>query len=207
MQNLQTIFGLGAGVLAFSALAIYALAILRGTTKPSRSSWFIWTVVGVMLAVSYYASGARETIWVPLAYVIGPLIISLLSIRYGEPGFTWSDRLCLGGTVASVAVWGVLLWLEVPQAAVWVLIINLGMEALGLIPTWQHAYFFPEHEDLLAWMLTSISTVLNLFAIADWSALAVIAYPLYMLVAMNAVTLTLLFARRRITKRGSHVII
>lgn len=60
MINLDLI-GQISGLLSLAAYITYGIAILRGTTKPSRS-----------------------TIWIALSYIIGPLIIALLSLKYGE---------------------------------------------------------------------------------------------------------------------------
>ncbi|MEI6528551.1 MAG: hypothetical protein WCO10_02670 [bacterium] len=84
--DLKTVLGIVAGVIAFIAYVVYIKAILKGETKPNRATWFIWSFVGLVLATSYYYSGAENTIWVPFVEFIGPLAIAILSIKYGEGG-------------------------------------------------------------------------------------------------------------------------
>jgi hypothetical protein len=64
-------------------------------------------MVGVMIAFSYRAAGAESTIWVPISYVIGPFGTALLSIKFGEGGWTQLDRACLLGVGIGLILWGV----------------------------------------------------------------------------------------------------
>ena len=70
----EQIIGVLAGILEFSAFILYYISILQGKTRPNRATWFVLTIVGFLIVASYYASGARETIWIPVSYAVGPLI-------------------------------------------------------------------------------------------------------------------------------------
>ena len=102
----QLIVGIAAGILSLAAYALYIRAIWRGTTKPSRSTWWVLTLVGLLILLSYYAEGARESIWVPIVYVAGLLLVAILSVKRGE-GASWSriDRWCFTGAVFSMLLW------------------------------------------------------------------------------------------------------
>ena len=58
-----------------------------------------------MLGASYYSSGASHTIWVPVSYIFGPLIIAIISLKYGEGGWGSFDRVCLSGASISLFFW------------------------------------------------------------------------------------------------------
>ncbi|MFA6365385.1 MAG: hypothetical protein WCW78_03215 [Candidatus Paceibacterota bacterium] len=94
MYDIKAVFGVLAGLFSIASYVPYIRSILnpKGGTKPNRASWFIWAGVSGIIAVSSYASGARETIWVPIGYVIGSSIIALFSIKYGEGGWTPFDQ-------------------------------------------------------------------------------------------------------------------
>ncbi|MFA6053629.1 MAG: hypothetical protein WC762_13685 [Methylobacter sp.] len=164
-------FGRLAGIVSFVAFLPYIIAILRRKTDPNRATWIIWSVVGLLLAWSYRSSGASHTIWVPVSYFIGPFIIMLLTLKYGEKEWTRTDKLCLLAAAVSVP------WIFIePRIA---LFINISLDFFGAIPTIKKAYHEPEKEDRLAWILWVSGNSLNLLAVEHWT-LAEAAYPLYM---------------------------
>lgn len=188
MPDITAIAGKVAGIVSLVAFVPYILAILRGETKPNRASWWIWTVVGFMLGASYFSSGANHTIWVPVSFIIGPLAIIILSIKYGEGGWTRFDRYCLIGAGVSVVLW----WMfSSPLIA---LFINLFIDFMGALPTIRKAYNEPESEDRTAWMLFFAGNIVNLFAVESWT-LTIAAYPIYMFFASGLITV-FIFIRR-----------
>jgi hypothetical protein len=189
-MSIGEIAGVIAGVLALTAFVPYIIAILRGSTRPNRATWFIWTVVGLLLATSYYSSGAHDTLWVPVAYVAGPLVVAVLSIKFGEGGWTWLDRLCLFGAAASAPLW----WLS--GSPLIALVINLLIDALGALPTIRKSYYNPQGEDRTAWALGLAGATVNLFAIEAWS-FEIAAYPVYMFVANATIAALVLVPRKQ----------
>ena len=185
MFNYYNIIGLVAGFLSFSAYVLYIITTLRGKTKPNKATWWILTLIGVMIASSYYAEGARDTMWIALSYVAGPLVIAFLSLRYGEGTWERLDKICLAVAIASVVIW------YLSNSALLVLIINIFMDAVGLLPTIKKSYLRPEGEDRLAWTIESVAVLLTLFAIEKWT-FSIAIYPLY-LVFINNLVLFLLY--------------
>jgi len=169
------ILGIIAGILALGSFLTYYYAILRGKASPSRVTWFTLTIVGVMIASSYYAIGARETIWVPIGYVIGPLITFILSIKYGEGGYTLLDKICILLVLISVVVW------YISGSALLTLLISILIDFIGIIPTIIKSYARPESEYLPSWLLTFIVSILNLLAISKWE-FSIYVYPIYMII-------------------------
>jgi hypothetical protein len=143
----------------------------------------------VPVCASSYASGARQALWVPLSYVIGPLATALLALKYGEGGWDRFDRTCLGASLLSLVVWRLA---RSPLAA---LMANLGVDLLGAVPTIRTAYRAPEAESLLSWLVFLLADTLNLCAIGPWS-LATPLYPVYLFI-LAAVLVTLLIRPRK----------
>jgi hypothetical protein len=185
-MSIQSFFGQTAGLLSIAAFALYWISIVRGKTRPNRATWIILTVVGILLASSYYSEGARETIWVPLSYVIGPAIVVLLSIRYGEGGWDPLDKFSLIGTLLTIPLW------ILSGSALLTLIINIFIDFLGILPTIKKSYLDPSGEDTFAWGITALSGVLNMFAIVVWS-FSIVIYPLYLLIVNGLIFLLLAF--------------
>lgn len=179
-----------AGALALLGFVSYVVAILRRQTRPSRATWWIWTIVGVVLCASYLSSGATVTIWVPISYALGPLVAAMLSLHYGEGGWTRFDRACFLGTGASLALWAVVRSPIIP------LTMNIVIDLLGALPTLRKTFDDPDSEDRLAWLLFFVANTLNLLAISRWS-FSIVLYPLY-LFALNGVMVALLVRPRAV---------
>lgn len=187
MLESQTIEIIGklAGLLSFVAFILYYISIVQGRSRPNRVTWIILTVVGILILASYYASGARNTLWIPVAYTIGPLIAALLALKYGEGGATRLDIFCLIGCGVSVILW------ILTDSPLLTLLINIGIDFLGIVPTLVKSFVDPWSEDLLAWVVTVFSNLLNVVAIEKWE-FSIVVYPIYMVLVNGFVVLFLL---------------
>ncbi|MDX1900901.1 MAG: hypothetical protein SFW66_02725 [Gammaproteobacteria bacterium] len=184
MQNFHEIAGIVAGVLSLFGYVPYIVSILRGKTKPNRATWFIWTLVGGLLAVSFAATGDRHAIWLPIGYFIGPLITMILSIRYGYAVWSRLDTFCVVAAVISIIPW------ILSKNAMLTLWINLFIDATGAIPTLIKSYHEPETEDFTAWLIFFIANTLELFAVETWNLAA--AYPIYLFFLAGSIVLFIL---------------
>ncbi|EKD71766.1 MAG: hypothetical protein ACD_46C00103G0007 [uncultured bacterium] len=180
MGNIHEIIGIIAGILALAGYIPYIISILRGKTKPNRASWFIWALVGGLLAFSYFAEGDPHAIWLPIGYFIGPFITAVLSIRYGYSEWTRLDTFCIIAALISIIPW------VLSQDAILTLIINVIIDAAGAIPTLVKSYYEPETEDFTAWLIFFIANTLQLFAITIWNLSAI--YPIYLFFLAGIIT-------------------
>ncbi len=188
MVGWALIAGRLAGLIAVTAFFPYILSTIRGKTKPNRASWFIWTVIGIAVASTYHAVGASETLWVAMAFVAGPLIVTALSMRYGEGGWNRFDGFCLAGAGAGMALW--LLF----DAALEGLLLSLFVDLMAYLPTIKKAYLRPEGESTAAWSMFFIADGLNLVAAESWD-FGIIIYPAYMFVLCGIMMILLLRKR------------
>ena len=174
-----------AGVIELCAFIPYVISIVRGKTRPHRGSWFIWSLVGFVLFVSYYNAGAEETIWVPLIMFLGPLVVLLLSYRYGVGG--WEDpldRYCLVGALLGVIC---LIVFSTPLIALSVAVLT---DIFAAIPTVKKSIYDPASENALAWSLAFIANALNIAAIKEWS-IEIAGYPVYASLVFTAICVPL----------------
>lgn len=179
--EIQKIFGLIAVIFAGVSHILYIASILKKETRPSRVTWFIWAILGGIIAFSYRSSGATTTLLVPLGEALWYTIIALLSIKYGVGGWTKIDKIALAGAGLSGFVW------YITGSAVIALLAGIGVDMMAAIPTIYKSYKDPYSEDKKAWVFTSAGSLLNMFAINQIS-LPIIAYPLYMFVANTLIT-------------------
>jgi hypothetical protein len=155
---ISEVLGYLAGLAAISAYAPYILSILRKETRPSRSTWIIWTVASLVLLSSYFSVGARGTIWLPLAYAIGTIIVMLLSLRFGEGGWSKFDKICFTSSFLSLMLWWIF---DSPLLA---LLLNLSIDVIGSFPTMKKVKRDPKSENKLGWTLFFVGVVLNLLS-------------------------------------------
>lgn len=175
------ILGIIAGILSFFAYGLYIFTTIFGRTKPNRATWWILTLIGLMVASSYYAGGARATMWVAVSYVLGPFIIAVLSLKYGEGRWEGLDKWCLVIALISVPIW------YISKSAILVLMINIFLDFIGLLPTIKKSYLRPQGEDRIAWTITFFASLLNIFAV-ERLIFAIAFYPIYLLTINGFIT-------------------
>lgn len=192
--DLKASLGFIAGVIAFVAYIVYVVSILRGKSKPNRATWWIWAFMGLVVGLSYYASGAENTIWVPVVEFLGPFMIALLSIKYGEGGIKdKTDLLCMFGAIISIILWIIF------KNPVIALVTNLAVDSFAVIPTIKKSFNRPQTEDFWAWLGTGIADALNVVAVEKFT-FAILLYPIYMFVSDWIIILILLFKKKNIMK-------
>ena len=158
-----------AGIISFGAYLIYIISIFRGKTKPSRSTWWILTLVGILIFATSYSLEATESMWIQISYIVGPLFIAILSIfpKFGyKEGLLPVDKICLSGAVVCAMIW---LIFNSPFVA---FIGSIIVDFIGLIPTIKKAYTDPEQESPVAWSIETFASILNAIGITVWFSLA-----------------------------------
>ncbi len=163
----------------------YIFSILKHKTKPDRTTWSVLFLIGIITFFAYQEVGAIETLGVALANVIGPFVIFLLSIKYGEGWKNISDFKYLAFSLIAVILW------RVYDSALIGLIFNLVADLIAFIPTIKKSFFRPWTEDFLTWGLFVFGGVVNLFAIESWS-FEIVIYPAYILLAEGSVFVILM---------------
>lgn len=179
-----------AGSLAFLQLIPYLISIFRGHTKPERATYAIWSLVNLILILSYVASGARTTIWVALAYTLSSILVFGLSFKYGIGGFSKFDRVCL-----FLAFIGIAIWLSNANYVI-ALYFCIAVKAIGVTPTIRKVYYRPDTENGLAWAMCASASIINVFALTNLVP-NIVSLPLYALLADCAVALLVLFPKAR----------
>ena len=185
MLDWQNIAGICAGIFSLLGFVPYIITVCQGKTSPNRASWSIWASLGIVLAVSNYSAGARETMWLLTAYAVCQITIAVLSLKYGEGGWNTFDRTCLFGALISIVLWQLF---DSPLIAITT---SIGIDSLGALPTIKKSYLQPETEDLFSWMMFWIAGTLNICALTKWSV-ELVAQPIY-LFSFNSIVIFLLW--------------
>lgn len=176
------------GIVFVVAFIPYIRAIQRGETRPQKASWIIW---GTLDLITFAGMVARDSANGQIVgAVFGAWTIAGLSFRYGKPGWTWLDKLCLFGAALAIAVW---LVFDSPTMG---LATSLTATFIGSVPTFQNAWGKPGEEDKVAWTLYWISCVLAVIAAPSWS-LDDAAQPITFL-AIESTMMFILFVKPRL---------
>ena len=189
MIGLPAFAALLGGALSICDALPYVRDVFKGSTRPHRGTWLIWTVLAWVAVGSNWADGAGWSL-VPLAAqatLCG--LILLLSWRRGEGGLGGGELLMFavagGGVYAAVT-------LTDPTLATYGVIVADVAGALMMVPkSWRD----PHSETLSTFVLTSLVGVCALLSVGALDA-ALMVYPAYYVVA-NALVATLLVSRRR----------
>jgi hypothetical protein len=175
--------GVIGGVCSLAGYVPYARKIIKGKSVPKRASWFVWTLSGGLMVLSYWQLGARTTIWVPLAYVIGSAFITILAYTHGKPGWGVLDKVALVAAIISSARW---IYFDQPIVAL-VLTVTIGL--VSYIPNIINLFknkVKSQDLNLEDWTLFFLGSLLNLIAISSWRP--VISIIPILLFIMNGIT-------------------
>jgi len=96
----------GAGIVAVSAV-YYAVDVLRGGTRPQRTSWGVWALVGILGVASSDAGGAGPGMYAAAVDAVACAATFVLSLvpRYGKPGARRLDPYLGLAAVAGAVLW------------------------------------------------------------------------------------------------------
>jgi hypothetical protein len=189
MPELHDIAGKLAGVLGLIAYIPYIYSTVKRRTKPNPASWFIWIIVSVMVIGSSYATGATTTLTLLICHGVGTVTTAIVAVKYGKSQWSIFDKACLAIALSSSIVW----WFFSALAA---LLLNIGIEMVGFLPTLRNAYRDPKSEDKLAWILFLSANTANLIAINDWS-FAIFIYPLCMFLGTVLIIALMLIPKKK----------
>lgn len=185
MTTFQHVLNGIAGVLILVAVGVYIVAIVRKTTRPAKATWIIWTVLSFLTAGGMFQSGTLNGQMV--AVVAGDVVVVVLALIYGIPGWNTLDKLSLAGAGIGLAFW------VATSNPLYAIVISLSINFIGAIPTVVKTWKYPDQESPTTWVLVGISSTLQSIAIPAWTT-ADAAQPLSYLVIQGAL-LFLIFVR------------
>jgi hypothetical protein len=186
---MQASFGILAGILQLIASAPYVRDILRGSTKPQRATWTIWTTLSFVVLASQWASGATWSLALTIGQALSCGLVFVLAIRRGVGGVSPVE--CALLAIAALGIAGWQLAGDPMVATCSVVIADIIGVALMLPKTYRQ----PGSETLSTYAIGVVSTVFALAAV-DSLAASLVIYPIYILVADFAVV-AVIFLRRR----------
>jgi hypothetical protein len=173
-------FAIASGIIVLIGAPFYAIDIFKGKTKPERTTWFIWSVLGVIAFFSQKALGAHWSLVYAGIDALGSLIVFALSLKYGVGGWSVLDRIAL-----AVALIGVALAYVAHRPLLAIVGIMLA-DAAGAVLTIRKTFKQPDSETSITWFGVGTSALLGALSVGRLRP-ALLLYPVYLTVGSYAV--------------------
>ena len=173
----------------------YAVATLRGRSKPNRVTWLLWAAAPMIGFFAQLDSGVGLPSVLTLSAGVGPLMVLAASLlnRRSVARLTAFDFAC--GAVAAIAV---VVWLALGDAPLAVLF-AVAADAVGAVPTVRKAWRDPGSENTVFYVLIGVNAAITLLTLTDWSPQNG-AFAAYM-IALSLTLITVITARRSSRRR------
>jgi hypothetical protein len=194
-KKVKHLFSVLAGALVIAAFIPYIRAVWKGETQPAKASWVIWAVLDTITLIGMFAKDSVNG--QIIGAVIGVWIVVVLALRYGTPGWTVLDKICLA--IAAISI-GLLILSPDPVLG---LVCSLIGIFVGSIPTFRSVYDDPSRENKSAWVLFWLSCLAALAAVPAWT-LQDAAQPIVFFV-IESTTMWLLFKSRHKPQSLDHL--
>ena len=202
MTYTAPVLGVLAGVVGIADTIPYVRDTIRGSTRPHRGTWLIWSVLAIVVFLSQRADGATWSLIMAAAQAVLTGAIFLLSIRRGEGGLSPADVLML--TLASGGVIG---WIVADEPVIATACV-VAADLIGAAMMVPKTYRDPGSETLATFALASLSGALATGAVGTLDPSPPL-YPVYYCLANGALAVLIhhrrrLPASRQMTSSSAH---
>ncbi len=179
---MKTLFLIISIILPLYSPYLYIKSILRGGTKPHRTTRVVILVISLLTTASLIARHDRVALWLSLVSTLQAIAISALTFKYGIGGGSKIDLLCL--LLSGIGI----LWWQTTNNPAYGLYFAVVADFIGMVPTLIKTYRFPETENWAFYGIDAVAAAGNILALNSWE-IASFAYPLYLLVINAAVAM------------------
>lgn len=186
-------------VISIVGILPYLTGMFRGTLRPHRTSWFIWTIILALTLWGYWAVGARDSAW----FIFGDLLVTgavfVVSLWRGKGGLERLDLCCLVIAVVGVAVW------QLSRAPVFVLFGTVMADAVSIVPTLVKALREPETESATPFLASSFAALCGVMAVGQWN-MQLLFYPFYLFLANFVTGLVIVVSQYQVRHLYGHMV-
>jgi hypothetical protein len=192
---LAALLGVSAGLVGVVDTVPYLRDVLRGSTRPHRGTWLIWSALAVVVCLSQWADGASWSLIMLLTQAVLTTAVFSVAIVRGQGGTTIVELALIAVAGAGVAGW--LLSGEPLVATVCVVAADLIAAAMMVPKTYRD----PGSETLATFVYASIGGALAAGAVgvADNAGATLLLYPIYYCLANGAIAV-LIHHRRTVLR-------
>ena len=193
-MSVWAVLGIAAGILSLIDPIPYLRDIMRGTTRPHRGTWGIWSVLGVIAFVAAIAEDGRWSLVLLGIQALSMLLTFGLSLTArGTGGFSTPEVVMLGlGAIGAV---GWVLSSEPLVATVSVVLANVAGVLLMLPKTWRD----PHSETASCFAISCAAGVLGTASVGALDP-GLLLYPAAIAVLDGSVAALIVLRARRVPR-------
>jgi hypothetical protein len=191
MTELAPALGVLAALVGIADTIPYLRDTLRGSTRPHRGTWLIWSSLAVLVCFSQEADGASWSLLMTAVQVILTSLIFVVAIRHGEGGLSRGDLFVIALAAAGVAGW--ITAGEPLVATACVVAADLLGAGMMLPKTWRD----PGSETLSTFALAAVAGALAAGAVGSLDV-ALLLYPAYFCLVNLGIALLIHHRRRMV---------
>lgn len=184
MIELAPAFGILAGAAGVADTLPYLRDMRRGTTRPHRGTWLVWTVLAIGAVIAHGAEGVRWSLLMLAVQAALTTLVLALSMRSGVGGLTRVDGLLLSVAMVGIAGWAVA---GDPMVATLCII---GADLLGLAMMAPKTWRDPGSETASTYALAALSGLLATGAVGSWE-LHLLLYPAWYALSNGALAVVI----------------
>lgn len=186
--------GMVSGLLVIISVIPYGIRTYQRKIQPKLTSWFLWTIIGLALLLTYRSAGAEANVWPAVFAFTNPLLITTLLLLRREELTKMShlDKACLVFGTLALVLWALVR--EQKELAQYTLCLAIVADSFAAIPTIVFLWKHPDQDRPFAWALFAVAYGLAMFAITDHT-FANYILPIYMLAGSLLITAPLTLYR------------
>jgi hypothetical protein len=182
------VLGCLAAVVGVADTLPYLRDMRRGTTRPHRGTWLVWSIVAIVAFWAQRASGATWSLVMLGTQAVLTSATFLLSLRHGEGGLGHRDLTLLGIAAGGLTGWA---FVDLPVIATAGVVVADLVGAMLMLPK---AYRDPQSETPSTYVLAALGGGLAACAVAEPDP-ELLLFPVYFTVVNGALAAVIL--RRR----------
>lgn len=175
---MEELIGYISGIIIFISGLIYTYRVYKKDVVPNIVTWSLFSLMGIIIVLSYSASGAKENLIPAIAATLSPVLIVILSLfRKTEKKYGRTDVICGFIGVVSIIFWYITK--ESRELVQWALYLAILADIIAIIPTIEFVNKNPEKDRPGSWFIFSVGYAL-VFATITEHTFANYSLPLWM---------------------------
>ena len=188
-QYLQYLVFIGA-IVFLAGVISYIKATFKGSTRPNKASWLLWSVASLIATLAALADGVRWSVLPVFMSGFGPLLIFLASFVSKKSYWKLErfDFLCGLCSVLALVLWGI------TKEPVIAIIFAIASDAFAAVPTLVKSWKYPETETVDVYAAGLFCSLTSFTAAKMWS-FAEVAFPVYLVIVNLSLIISVLKKR------------